>query len=369
MPANEIILPNNWRPRPYQLPAWQYLESGGKRLYLNYARRLGKDDLSLHWTACAAMQRTGNYWHMLPSYSQSRKAIWEANDGWAIFATTFRGKNHAYQLANHAEGDSDWCYSRVTAPQSGMFTTEQLEKERLEMIAEFGEDEGDALFRQEYLCDPTGSLTGSYFGGLMNIMEDEGRIGHAPYDPSLPVSTGWDIGVDDAMSIVFVQRVGLQIRIIDYYEAEGEGVQTAARVLKEKAYVYDQHIMPHDIAVREWGSDAKTRYQTAIELGIKPIHLVKRTNKAVADRIHAIRTALPQMWIDKKKCAVLVEHLKNYRKKWNDILKTWESRPVHDNSSHGVDSLGTFLTGARERKEVKPVTSTYQSYIRGGFGI
>lgn len=442
-----ITLPNNWQPRHYQLPAWKYLEANGKRLYLNYARRLGKDDLSLHWTACAAMQRTGNYWHMLPQYSQARKAIWEAvnpltgkrrideafpdaiceakrsqdmfirfingstwqlvgsdnfdslvgsppvglvfseyaladprawaylrpilaaNDGWAIFATTFRGKNHAYQLAQHADGDSDWCYSKVTAPESGMFTAEQLEKERIEMIAEFGEDEGDALFRQEYLCDPSGSLSGSYFGTLMNTMEDEGRVGPAPYDPSLPVSTGWDIGVGDSMCIVFVQRVGLQIRIIDYYETSGEGVQTAARVLKEKQYVYDQHIMPHDISVREWGSDAKTRYQTALELGIKPIHLVKRTNKAVDERIHAIRTALPQIWIDKKKCAVLIEHLKNYRKKWNEILKCWENKPLHDESSHGVDSLGTYLTGVRETKAVKPVTATYQNLMRGGFGI
>lgn len=443
----EITLPNNWSPRDYQLPTWKYLEQGGKRAFLAWARRHGKDDLALHWTACAAMQKAGNYWHMLPAYNQCRKAIWDAinpltgkrrideafpdeicetkrsqdmfirfingsswqlvgsdnydslvgsppvglvfseyalsdpkswaylrpilaaNDGWALFVTTFRGKNHAYQLFKHAEDSDDWFASKITALDSGLFTSERLEQERLELIAEFGEDEGDSLFRQEYMCDVHGSVSGSYFGPLITQAEQEGRITHAPYEPSLPVSTGWDIGVGDSMCIVFVQRVGLQIRVIDYYETTGDGIQTAAKLLQSKPYVYDQHIMPHDISVREWGSDAKTRYETAIELGVKPITLVKRTNKAVDERIHAIRTSLPSMWMDSKKCSVLVEHLRSYRKKWNDILKCWDNKPVHDSSSHGVDSLGTYLTGIRESKPVKSVSSQLHNLIRGGIGI
>ncbi len=38
----------------------------------------GKDDVALHWTCCAAMQRVGNYWHMLPKYEQARKVVWNA---------------------------------------------------------------------------------------------------------------------------------------------------------------------------------------------------------------------------------------------------------------------------------------------------
>jgi hypothetical protein len=58
--------------------AWEYLEGGGKHLELIWARRLGKDDVSLHHTAIAAMERPGNYWHMLPLATQVRKAIWTA---------------------------------------------------------------------------------------------------------------------------------------------------------------------------------------------------------------------------------------------------------------------------------------------------
>ena len=119
--------------------------------------------------------------------------------------------------------------------------------------------------------------------------------------------------------------------------------------------------MPHDISVREWGSEAKTRYQTAMELGIKPITLVKRTNRAVDDRIHAIRTAFPSMWFDEKKCKVLIEHLKNYKKKFNPILKTWENKPEHGPESHGVDALGTYLTGIRELVKAKSASQVLQS--------
>ena len=76
----EIILPNDWRPRPYQFPSWQALERGIKRSLLIWHRRSGKDDVGLHWAACASQERVGTYWHMLPQYSQARKAIWDAVD-------------------------------------------------------------------------------------------------------------------------------------------------------------------------------------------------------------------------------------------------------------------------------------------------
>jgi phage terminase large subunit len=69
---------HGWRPRHYQEPLWRYLEGGGKRAVSLWHRRSGKDEVALHWTASAAMQRIGNYWTMLPEASQARKAMWEA---------------------------------------------------------------------------------------------------------------------------------------------------------------------------------------------------------------------------------------------------------------------------------------------------
>lgn len=73
-----VLLPNNWQPRPYQKALWAYLENGGKRAIEIAHRRWGKDDLILHRTACAAFERPASYWHMLPLFTQARKALWTA---------------------------------------------------------------------------------------------------------------------------------------------------------------------------------------------------------------------------------------------------------------------------------------------------
>jgi len=81
-----IQLPNKWSPRDYQQPLWDYLSKEeknpkmGKRAAVSWHRRSGKDAVMLNHNACAAFERIGNYWYMLPEYGQCRKAIWDAVD-------------------------------------------------------------------------------------------------------------------------------------------------------------------------------------------------------------------------------------------------------------------------------------------------
>src|SRR4051812_43440467 len=75
-----IELPNGWRPRSYQRPMWDYLEKGGRNAVGVWHRRSGKDSLMLNYTAVAAHQRKGVYWHMLPEAEQARKAVWNGID-------------------------------------------------------------------------------------------------------------------------------------------------------------------------------------------------------------------------------------------------------------------------------------------------
>lgn len=60
------------------MAAWRYLHRGGRHCTLIWHRRSGKDELGLHYTACAMWERVGNYWYCLPKAIQARKAIWEA---------------------------------------------------------------------------------------------------------------------------------------------------------------------------------------------------------------------------------------------------------------------------------------------------
>lgn len=60
------------------MPLWSYLEGGGRRAIVHGHRRFGKDEVALHWTATAAHERIGTYWHMCPEAAQVRKSIWDA---------------------------------------------------------------------------------------------------------------------------------------------------------------------------------------------------------------------------------------------------------------------------------------------------
>ncbi len=77
----EITLPHKFTLRDYQKPLWNYLESGGTRAIAAWHRRAGKDQVCLNWMACAAMQRVGTWWYLLPELAMARKSIWDAVDG------------------------------------------------------------------------------------------------------------------------------------------------------------------------------------------------------------------------------------------------------------------------------------------------
>lgn len=79
MTTLEVTLPaSGWEPRRHQLRGWTALERGIKRVLLFWHRRSGKDSMCLNWMCCAAHQRVGTYWYMLPEAAQARKAVWDA---------------------------------------------------------------------------------------------------------------------------------------------------------------------------------------------------------------------------------------------------------------------------------------------------
>jgi hypothetical protein len=61
-------------------------------------------------------------------------------------------------------------------------------------------------------------LEGSYFKREMTKARDEKRLGlPVPYDPSRPVNTFWDVGMNDENCIWFHQTDGVRHRLIDFY--------------------------------------------------------------------------------------------------------------------------------------------------------
>jgi hypothetical protein len=75
----KVSIPNDFQPRPYQVPIMRYFDKGGKRAFWVVHRRGGKDLTMLHQTCKMMHQRKGVYWHIFPTFAQARKAIWEGH--------------------------------------------------------------------------------------------------------------------------------------------------------------------------------------------------------------------------------------------------------------------------------------------------
>lgn len=185
---------------------------------------------------------------------------------------------------------------------------------------------------------------GSYYGKCFNDIYRQNRICSVPYDTNLPVYTAWDLGMSDQTSIWFFQFYGKEIRVIDYYSMNGEGLSHYANVLNQKGYRYARHFAPHDIAVRELGSGV-SRLETARKLGIEFDRVM--TNKDVPGGIENCREMLGYCWFDEQKTEEGRKCLEGYKKEWDDKHAVYKSQPLHDWCSHGADA---FRTGAQAWK-------------------
>lgn len=276
--------------------------------------------------------------------------ILEENAGWAIFIYTSRGNNHGRSTYDLATATHGWFAQKIPATKTGVFTAEQLEKIKAEMISLYGFELGTAMFNQEYLCSWDGAVLGAYLSRQISEAREQGRICKLPHDPGQEVDTFWDLGVDDSMSIWFMQRAGKSFHFIDYYEATGYGLEHYAKILKEKGYTYGNHYMPHDAKQREMtsGEIAKSRKEVAEALGIKPVITAKRArNMDIIINVHipAMRNIIPSCWFDAAKCSQGLSCLENYSAEYDEAKKILGNRPRHDWASHGADAFRTFAVG------------------------
>jgi len=420
----KLQIPYNWTPRPYQLPAWEALESGHKRACLVWHRRAGKDLFCLNWIAKQAFLRKGLYWHVFPTYRQGRNAIWfgatrdgrkfldhfplhdtgvpnavitrkrdddhtmwfangsryqvvgaddpdrlvganpigvvfsewslmntaawdllrpilAENGGWAIFIYTPRGRNHGYKILEMAKTNPNWYAQVLTVDDTKAVPMEAIEEDRASGMSE-------EMIQQEYWCSFDAPLVGSYYGEQLGYLTQHDRFGRVPWEPRLPVTTGWDLGVGDATAIWFAQQHHKEVRLIDYYQATGRGLEHYAKILADRPYTYNRHLAPHDIKVQELGS-GKTRLEMATSLGLR-FQVVPKL--AVADGIQAVRALLPRCYFDEEATETGVQGLREYVKQPTgeedpEGNLIYMDKPLHNWASNPADAFRTLAIGIR----------------------
>jgi len=219
---------------------------------------------------------------------------------------------------------------------------EAIETERAEGMEE-------ALIQQEFFGSFEAQIPGAYFADQLQQAKDQNRVGRIPIEPSLQVHTAWDLGISDSMSIWFFQAMGKEIRLVDYYESNGKGMEHYIQHLTQWAdrngVIYGQHLAPHDIEVRELTS-GRSRKDVARDMGIT-FRTVQRPRTKI-EGIQAIRRMFPRFWIDDERAEQGYACIASYHREWDEKHQRFRDQPVHDWASHGADALQTLALGWRD---------------------
>lgn len=195
------------------------------------------------------------------------------------------------------------------------------------------------------------------------IVEAESRIRNVPRDPSLPVHRVWDLGFNDAMSIILVQRVVSELAIVGYVEDSGRTLADYIADFRGDEYAgwnWGADFLPHDGFAK--------RHQTgkSDEDVLKALSCrVERTpNTEVEQGIRQARLVFPRVYFDKTKAARLIECLKRYRRQIGATTAE-PGAPLHDQYSHGADAFRYLALVADQLKNesMKPLPLRPRKFV------
>lgn len=259
---------------------------------------------------------------------------------WDILIPTIRKPNSEIWVSFNPELDSDETYKRfvLNPPPNSVvmevnysdnpFFPEVLEQERLHCQLTNKEDYATIW---EGKCRT--AVVGAIYASEVDSALRQGRVCNVPYDPLLKVHTIFDLGWNDAMTIILVQKVRSELRVIDYIEESHKTLDWYVADLKERKYNWGYDFLPHDGNTKDFKT-GKSAAEILKAFGRK----VKITPQiGVENGIKAGRMAFAQTYFDKTKTARLIECLKRYKRSVNN--QTGEAgSPVHDEFSHGADA-------------------------------
>lgn len=189
-------------------------------------------------------------------------------------------------------------------------------------------------------CKP--AVEGAIYFDAMAASIKAGRIREVPHDASLKTHVVLDLGMADSMTLILVQKVASEIRIIHYiegnqrtladYSAELRGLR-----LDDQPINWGTVYLPHDGFHKrhQTGKDDASILQS---LGWTVAPKEQLTITSVNTGIDRAREMFPRVYFNKERTERLVECLKRYR--WNISQKTGEAvQPLHDEFSHGADAF------------------------------
>lgn len=259
-----------------------------------------------------------------------------------VFLPTIRKPGSQVWVSYNPELETDPVHQKfVVTPPPGTFVQEmnwrdnpwfpaKLNELRLHDMATRPRWEYDHIW--EGKCLP--AVSGAIYAEEIARMEDEGRIRDVAYDPMLKVFPIFDLGWNDAISIILVQRDLSTLRVVEYLEDSHKTLDWWSAELKKKNLNWGKMYLPHDGANGDFKT-GKSAKQILSDLGWD-VDVLPR--QPIATGIRQARMEFPKVYIDKTKGSRLIECLRRYRR--HIPTTTGEAAaPVHDEYSHGADAF------------------------------
>lgn len=202
-------------------------------------------------------------------------------------------------------------------------------------------------------------MEGAYYAKDLLKAKQEGRIGRVAADPLMVIRLFCDIGGTgakaDAFAIWAVQFIGLEIRVLDYYEAVGQPLAAHLAWCRSRGYTPDraQFILPHDGQTHD--KVHKVSYESAVRDAGYAVEVVPNQGAGAAKaRIEATRRLFPRIWFNAETTEAGVSALGWYHEK-RDENRGIGLGPAHDWASHGADAFGLMCISYREPKKMAPL--------------
>lgn len=217
--------------------------------------------------------------------------------------------------------------------------TDEMNQERLDCLRD-EPDQYDHIWEGGYVT----VADGAYYAKHLNEARLAKRIGLVAEDPLLPFKLFVDIGGTGARADAFViwvaQFVGASIRVVNYYEQQGQEFTAHVTWLRENGYKPERCMvyLPHDGATKDRVYDVS--YESAFDQAGYDVEVIPNQGRGAAKaRIDETRRLFPSIYIDETRCEAGLEALGWYHEK-KDPARNVGLGPEHDWSSHAADAFG-----------------------------
>lgn len=197
------------------------------------------------------------------------------------------------------------------------------------------------------------TLDGAIYADEIRKLKAENRITSVPYNSNIPVNTFWDLGDADGTAIWFIQKVGVEYHIIDYYYNCHHKLAHYFDVLQSKPYLYGGFYLPHDAEYDLLGQTQTIKQKFQVIYPNNPVQIVEGAGKpgSLTTGIEAVRSVMPSCWFDQVKTADGLHALRRYHYAKDQATGRTSRSPYHDWSSHGASAFMYFAMSLKKLQQ------------------